>query len=107
MGILMPYWRFATLNIRLFVRMFFCFYFSTYAASIFSYQESSFVFHHIIENNCTISSTSSVVFLTVLSTLLQEEEALIAAHRKEIEDTMEIVREVSKNFQSLITSTCS
>ena len=28
--------------------------------------------------------------------LLQEEEALIAAHRKEIEDTMEIVREVSK-----------
>jgi len=27
--------------------------------------------------------------------LLQEEEALIAAHRKEIEDTMEIVREVS------------
>ena len=27
---------------------------------------------------------------------LQEEEALIAAHRKEIEDTMEIVREVSK-----------
>ena len=26
---------------------------------------------------------------------LQEEEALIAAHRKEIEDTMEIVREVS------------
>lgn len=26
---------------------------------------------------------------------MQEEEALIAAHRKEIEDTMEIVREVS------------
>lgn len=29
--------------------------------------------------------------------LVKEEEALIAAHRKEIEDTMEIVREVSYN----------
>ncbi|XP_023522770.1 kinesin-like protein KIN-13A [Cucurbita pepo subsp. pepo] len=28
--------------------------------------------------------------------MLQEEEALIAAHRKEIEDTMEIVREEMK-----------
>lgn len=27
--------------------------------------------------------------------IAKEEEALIAAHRKEIEDTMEIVREVS------------
>jgi len=32
---------------------------------------------------------------------LQEEEALIAAHRKEIEDTMEIVREVSRAIFSL------
>ncbi|MFS7923135.1 putative plus-end-directed kinesin ATPase [Helianthus anomalus] len=30
--------------------------------------------------------------------ILEEEEALIAAHRKEIEDTMEIVREVSNSF---------
>lgn len=51
-----------TLNIRLCVRMFFHFYFSTYAASIFSHQESSFVFHHVKENNCTTSPTSSVVF---------------------------------------------
>lgn len=32
-----------------------------------------------------------------LMCLVKEEEALIAAHRKEIEDTMEIVREVSYN----------
>jgi hypothetical protein len=30
----------------------------------------------------------------------QEEEALIAAHRKEIENTMEIVREVSSVYSS-------
>lgn len=35
-------------------------------------------------------SLYSLYFLTV-----KEEEALIAAHRKEIQDTMEIVREVS------------
>lgn len=40
--------------------------------------------------------------------MLQEEEALIAAHRKEIEDTMEIVREVSKKVPiSYITNTSS
>lgn len=32
-----------------------------------------------------------------INELLQEEEALMAAHRKEIEDTMEIVREVRKS----------
>lgn len=32
--------------------------------------------------------------------LPQEEEALMAAHRKEIEDTMEIVREVSEKLIS-------
>ena len=37
-----------------------------------------------------VSCASSTIF-----GFWQEEEALIAAHRKEIEDTMEIVREVS------------
>ena len=32
-----------------------------------------------------------------INDILEEEEALIAAHRKEIEDTMEIVREVSNS----------
>ena len=38
----------------------------------------------------------STLFETL--TLVQEEEALIAAHRKEIEETMEIVREVSSRL---------
>ena len=37
------------------------------------------------------------LILIVMITPVQEEEALIAAYRKEIEDTMEIVREVSKH----------
>lgn len=36
--------------------------------------------------------------LNFVHVLLQEEEAVIAAHRIEIEDTMEIVREVSVCF---------
>ena len=39
------------------------------------------------------------LILIVMITPVQEEEALIAAYRKEIEDTMEIVREVSKRKQ--------
>jgi len=37
-----------------------------------------------------------------LSFCVKEEEALIAAHRKEIEDTMEIVREVSKISNNIL-----
>lgn len=87
--------------------MFVCVFYLLFSrlCSIFSYQESSLVFHHIKEINCTTPSSSLVFFFDKSSTLLQEEEALIAAHRKEIEDTMEIVREVSQKFQSLITNT--
>ncbi|KAG8084741.1 hypothetical protein GUJ93_ZPchr0010g10051 [Zizania palustris] len=41
-----------------------------------------------------------------IDAILEEEEALIAAHRKEIENTMEIVREVSIEVHNLCSLNC-
>ncbi|WZZ28970.1 hypothetical protein YC2023_012371 [Brassica napus] len=41
------------------------------------------------------------LILIVMITSVQEEEVLIAAHRKEIEDTMETVREKAAGLVSL------